>query len=149
MTIDERIDELSTTLAALLETKLKRGLAYSNPADVKRYLAAELCTEQHEVFMAMFLDSRHRLIVTARMFNGTIDGCTVHPRLLVKRALDENAAAVILGHNHPSGVPEPSAADEQLTRTLKEALALVDVRLLDHIVVAGMNSVSMAERGLM
>lgn len=96
----------------------------------------------------MFLDNKHRLISLEKVFYGTIDSATVHPREVVKLALEKNAAAVIFAHNHPSGVAEPSRADEMLTKRLKEALALVDIRVLDHIVVAGTEAVSLAERGL-
>ena len=103
----------------------------------------------HEVFGALFLDNRHRVIQVAEMFQGTIDGASVHPRVVVQRALEVNAAAVVFFHNHPSGVAEPSHADEAITRRLRDALALVDVRVLDHFVVAAGESVSFAERGLL
>jgi DNA repair protein RadC len=101
------------------------------------------------VFGALFLDNRHRVLEVAEMFQGTIDGASVHPRVVVQRALEVNAAAIVFFHNHPSGVAEPSHADEALTRRLREALALVDVRVLDHFVVAAGESVSFAERGLL
>ncbi len=132
-----------------LAAELQRGPAFSQPTQVRRYLQAELSGERNEVFLGLFLDTRHRLIASERLFQGSIDGASVHPRVLVQKALQHNAAALIVAHNHPSGVAEPSAADEALTRTLKEALALVDVRLLDHIVVSHGSTVSLAERGLM
>jgi DNA repair protein RadC len=106
-----------------------------------------LAPRDHEVFTILFLDSRHRLIDCREIFRGTIDGASVHPREVVKEALARNAAAVILSHNHPSGVAEPSQADELITQRLREALALIDVRVLDHLIVAGSDVVSLAERG--
>jgi DNA repair protein RadC len=103
---------------------------------------------EREVFGCLFLDNRHRLIALEEMFLGTIDGASVHPREVVKRALKLNAAAVILAHNHPSGVAEPSQADELITARIRDALALVDIRVLDHLVVGGTTVTSFAERGL-
>lgn len=128
---------------------MRRGVSFGSPADVKVYLTAKLASLDHEVFAVLFLDNRHRLIEYVEMFRGTIDGASVHPREVVKEALRLNAAAVILAHPHPSGNPEPSAADKAITRQLREALALIDVRTLDHIVVAGNATVSFAERGLL
>ena len=119
----------------------------TSPTDVKRYLQLQLAEREQEVFSAMFLDTRHRLIEFKEMFYGTIDGASVHPREVVKLALKLNAAAVIFAHNHPSGVAEPSQADIQITGRLKSALALVDVRVLDHIVVTVDDTVSLAQRG--
>jgi DNA repair protein RadC len=99
------------------------------------------------VFCCLYLDKRHRLIQYQELFRGTIDGASVHPREIVKLALQRNSAAVIIAHNHPSGVPEPSQADELITQRVKEALALVDIRLLDHIIIGDGASVSLAERG--
>lgn len=127
---------------------MQRGASFSSPAAVKEYLRAKLAGFEHEVFAVLFLDTQHRLIEYAEMFRGTIDSASVYPRELVKEALRLNAAAVIVSHNHPSGNPEPSGADKVLTQRLKEALALVDVRTLDHIVVAGGSTMSFAERGL-
>ncbi len=127
---------------------MQRGASFSSPAAVKEYLRAKLAGFEHEVFAVLFLDTQHRLIEYAEMFRGTIDSASVYPRELVKEALRLNAAAVIVSHNHPSGNPEPSGADKVLTQRLEEALALVDVRTLDHIVVAGGSTTSFAERGL-
>ena len=142
-------------LAAILElarrhweTEMLRPAALTRPADCKRYLRAALSDACHEVFAALFLDNRHRPLSFDRLFFGTIDGASVHPRVVVQRALRLNAAAVIVAHNHPSGVREPSAADRAITRRLKEAMALVDVRLLDHFIVGDGEPVSMAEMGL-
>lgn len=132
----------------LLAEQFQQDTVISSPADSRDYLISQLADLEHEVFAVLFLDNRHRVISFDHLFNGTIDGASVHPREVVKRALKHNAAAVILTHNHPSGIPEPSQADQALTRRLKEALALVDVRVLDHIVVGGVETVSFAERGL-
>jgi DNA repair protein RadC len=131
-----------------LSETLARGDALSNPDDTRRYLAARLRDYPFEVFACLFLDNRHRVIACEELFRGTIDGASVHPREVVRRALGHNAAAVILAHNHPSGIAEPSRADEAITRRLRDALALVDIRVLDHVVV-GDELVSFAERGLL
>lgn len=123
--------------------------ALSAPLDAARYLSARLLDLPHEVFCCLFLDTRHRLIRYEELFRGTIDGATVYPREVVKRALQCNASAVILGHNHPSGVAEPSEADRHITVKLAKALALVEIRLLDHLVVSRGGHVSLAERGLL
>lgn len=128
--------------------RLKRGSVLNNPDDTRRYLHARLGHYPHEVFACLFLDNRHALIECEELFRGTLDSATVHPREVVKAALAHNAAAVILAHNHPSGVAEPSQSDQSITRRLKEALALVDIRLLDHLVVGAGEAVSLAERGL-
>ena len=109
----------------------------------------KLAALEREVFAVMFLDTRHRLIAYAEVFLGTIDGAEVHPREVVRQALRHNAAALIVAHNHPSGVAEPSAADRAVTARLKQALALVDIRLLDHIIVGGNTGVSMASAGML
>jgi DNA repair protein RadC len=132
-----------------LGERLARGDVLSCPEDTRTYLQARLRDLAHEVFTCLFLDNRNRVIAYEELFRGTIDGASVHPREVVRRALDLNAAAVILAHNHPSGVAEPSRADEHITRRLVDALALIDVRILDHIVVGDGESVSFAERGLL
>ncbi|MEE4162583.1 MAG: DNA repair protein RadC [Woeseiaceae bacterium] len=118
------------------------------PADTEAFLAARLAHFEHERFCCLFLDNRHRVLQFAELFRGTIDGTSVYPREVVKEALAINAAAVILAHNHPSGVAEPSQADERITRRLKAALELVDIRLLDHLVIGHGAVVSLASRGL-
>jgi DNA repair protein RadC len=130
-----------------LEETLQRGDALQNPADTRRYLSAQLRERGREVFACLFLDNRHRVIRFEELFHGTINGASVHPREVVKRALVHNAAAVILAHNHPSGVAEPSRADLALTTRLREALAMLDVVVLDHIIVGDGAAVSLAERG--
>ena len=131
-----------------LAAQLERGEALSDPMAAGRYMAQRLRGLGHEVFAALYLDSRHRALGFEELFRGGIDGAEVHPRLLVERALAQGAAAVIVGHNHPSGNPEPSAADRAVTARLKQALALVDVRLLDHFVIGDGAPVSMAGRGM-
>ena len=133
--------------ARVLAAGLQRGEAMTDPAAAGRYFAQRLRARPHEVFAALFLDSRHRALAFEELFTGTIDGAEVHPREVVRRALAHNAAAVIVGHNHPSGSSEPSAADRAVTARLKQSLALVDVRLLDHFVVGDGAPASMAARG--
>ena len=132
-----------------LGEQLSREQVFTNPETVRQYVRAHFQGYQREVFLCLFLDTRHRLIATEELFQGTIDGASVYPREVVKRALQHNAGAVIFSHNHPSGIAEPSGADEKITRQLKEALALVDIRVLDHIVVGHGEEVSLAERGLL
>lgn len=131
-----------------LAEKLQRADALNSPEDVWRYLQARLRDLPHEVFGCLFLDNRHRVLAFEELYRGTLNGTAVYPRGVVERALRHNAAAVVLVHNHPSGVAEPSRADEVLTARLKEALALVEVRLLDHLVVGDGEMVSFSERGL-
>ncbi len=133
---------------SLREDMVRRG-ALESPLATRRFLQAQLQDRDHEVFCCLYLDNRHRVIDFQEVFRGTIDGATVHPREVVKLALGHNAAAVIFAHNHPSGVAEPSAADERITERLRKALALVDIRVLDHIVIGDGVSVSFAERGLL
>ena len=128
---------------------LTRGAALESSRDTLEYLKACLRDQTHEVFCGLFLDNRHRVIAFEELFAGTLNGTAVYPREVVKHALRHNAAAVIFAHNHPSGVAQPSQADELLTRTLKDALALVDVKVLDHFIVAGTSILSFAERGLL
>lgn len=124
--------------------------SFSSPGKVRDWLRLKLATRQHEVFMALWLDAQNRLIKADELFSGSLTQTSVYPREVVKSALVNNAAAVILAHNHPSGIAEPSRADELLTRSLKDALALVDVKLLDHFIVAGNTPpLSFAERGLL
>lgn len=133
-----------------METRLQyRGEALTSPQAVRDYLRLRLADREHEVFVALFLDNQNRLIACEEMFRGTLTQTSVYPREVVKAALKHNAAAMIFSHNHPSGVAEPSRADELLTTALKLALALVDIRVLDHIIVAGEKTTSFAERGLL
>ena len=120
----------------------------TSPEASKQYVKLQLATYEHEVFACLFLDNRNRVIAFDELFRGTIDGASVYPREVVKACLSHNAAAVIFAHNHPSGIAEPSLADEKITHRLKEALILIDVRVLDHLIV-GETVVSFAERGLL
>ena len=127
--------------------RFRRGATLSSPQLVREYLRITFATLEHEVFCVLLLDTHHRLLSCQEMFRGTLDSAAVFPREVVKEVLKYNAGAVIFAHNHPSGRAEPSVADECITRRLKEALALIDVRVVDHLVVAGTTFVSMAERG--
>jgi DNA repair protein RadC len=132
----------------VIDQRVCRGAELTSPQTVRDFLRTKLAGFTYEVFSVMFLDNRHRLIAFVEMFRGTIDGASVYPREVVKEALRHNAAAVIFAHNHPSGVAEPSQADELITLRLKDALGLVDIRVLDHVIVAGNETTSFAARGL-
>ncbi len=132
-----------------LQERLQNGDALNSPQAVRDYLQLLLAARQQEVFVVIFLDTQHRVVATEELFLGTLSQTSVYPREVVKRALAHNAAAVIFAHNHPSGIAEPSHADEVITSILKQALALVEVRVLDHILVAGGKTLSFAERGLL
>ncbi len=133
---------------SLVESMQQRDVLAS-PAEVRDFLRVTLAKRDHEVFMALFLDAQNRVIASEELFRGTLTQTSVYPREVIKRTLVHNAAAVIFAHNHPSGVAEPSRADEMLTRTLRESLSLIDARVLDHFIVAGNSVVSFAERGLL
>ena len=133
---------------AILERRARSDNVLTSPAAVRDYLRLLLADREHEVFVAVFLDAQHRVIRFEEIFRGTLTQTSVYPREIVKAALAANAAAVVFAHNHPSGVAQPSHADELLTRQLKDALSLVEVRVLDHFVVAGHQALSFAERGL-
>jgi DNA repair protein RadC len=144
------------TLQAVLELArrhyqelMQSGPALLNPQATRDYLHMRLRDLQHEVFCCLFLDNRHRVIAFEELFRGTLDGANVHPREVVKRALAHNAAALIFAHNHPSGIAEPSVADEHITKRLKDALNLVEIRVLDHLIVGDGRCESFAERGLL
>ncbi len=130
-----------------LKQQLQRETVFTEPALVKKYLSYLLAHEQREIFMVLYLDNQHRMICAEPLFQGTIDASPVYPRIVVQHALKHNAAAVILAHNHPSGVAEPSRADRAITERLTQAMALVDIRVLDHFVVGDAEVVSFAERG--
>lgn len=132
-----------------LAEELRSSSALSSPAAVRDYLRLLLSGREHEVFVALFLDAQHRLIAAEELFRGTLSQTSVYPREVVKASLRVNSAAVIFAHNHPSGVAQPSQADELLTRSLKDALTLIDVKVLDHFIVAGTQAMSFAERGLL
>ncbi|MBW9259214.1 MAG: DNA repair protein RadC [Candidatus Thiodiazotropha sp. (ex. Lucinisca nassula)] len=133
----------------VLSIKHRAGRVLSKPDETRDFLRLRLADYRNEVFGCLFVDNRHRIIAVRELFQGTIDGASVYPRVVVQQAMEVNAAAVVFFHNHPSGVAEPSHADEAITRRLKDALALVDVRVLDHFVVSAGESVSFAERGLL
>jgi DNA repair protein RadC len=132
----------------LLE-QLVRKAVLSDPEATRDYLISLLRDRQREIFLALYLNNRHRVICHEELFKGTIDGAAVYPRVVAERALSHNAAAIIVAHNHPSGVSEPSSADEAITRRLRDALALLDIRLLDHFVIGDGRPVSLAERGIL
>ncbi|SEL45832.1 RadC family protein [Nitrosovibrio tenuis] len=131
-----------------LEERLKSGDTMSSPKSVRDYLRLSLQGKKHEIFVGIFLDAQNRAIASEELFHGTLTQTSVYPREVVKRALYHNAAAIIFAHNHPSGIAEPSHADEILTQTLKQALALVDIKVLDHFIVGSGTAMSFAERGL-
>jgi DNA repair protein RadC len=133
----------------ILQAKLERLGCISNPSDASDFLRMRLGALLHEEFHVMWLDNRHRILGIEKLFTGTIDGASVYPREVVRAALNINAGAAILAHNHPSGVAEPSSADRAITRELTDALKLVGVRVLDHVVVSAGSTASMAGRGLM
>ncbi len=131
-----------------LGEKIQQGDALTSPAETRHFLLAKLRHQTREVFACLFLDNHHRVLEYEELFFGTVNGASVHPREVLKRALHHNAAALILAHNHPSGIAEPSTADQHITRQLKDTLALIDVRVLDHFIVGEGEVLSFAERGL-
>lgn len=142
-------DALVREAISYLESQLRKpGEALTSPETTRTYLRTRLLNRRYEHFAAIFLDTRHRVIAYRELFHGTIDAAHVHPRVIVKQALDDHAAAAIIAHNHPSGVAEPSQADLAITRRLRDALGLIDIRLLDHFIVGDAEVVSLAERGL-
>jgi DNA repair protein RadC len=132
-----------------LKDDLRSGSALTSPAAVRDYLQLAIADREHEVFVCLWLDAQHRVIRSEELFRGSLTQTSVYPREIVKAGLKANAAAVIFAHNHPSGAAQPSRADELLTRNLKDALALVDVKVLDHFIIAGRQALSFAERGLL
>lgn len=144
----ELVAVLELARRALAE-QLRERTALHSPDDVKHYLQLHLAAKNHEVFAVLFLDAQHRLLALEELFRGTLSQTSVYPREVAVRALHHQAAAVVLAHNHPSGSVEPSRADEAITHTLKAALALIDVRVLDHVIVAPGQALSLAERGLL
>lgn len=142
-------DDLLTIAQEIARSKLAKGLAITDKHLAAQALQGLLQSREREVFAALFLDNQHRILAYEELFLGTLAAASVHPREVVKRALHYNAAAVLLAHNHPSGNAEPSNADIEITRQLQEALTLVEVRLLDHVVVSAEECVSLAEKGLL
>ncbi len=144
--------EADSVLAAaqeILATRMKHGDALNSPSVVREYLRLLLHDREYEVFVVVLVDAQNRVIASEELFRGTLTQTSVYPREIVKLALQHNAAAVIFAHNHPSGIAEPSRADELLTTTLKQALALVDIKVLDHFIIAGTAALSFSERGLL
>jgi DNA repair protein RadC len=149
---DLTTDEANSVIALalnILAHKHRRGAILTSPEETRSYLRLEIGERHNELFGVVFLDNRHRVIAKEEMFYGTIDGAAVHPRVVVARALTLNAAAVLFYHNHPSGVAEPSQADIRITQRLKDALMLLEIRVLDHLIVTTDGAVSLAERGLL
>src|SRR5687768_13174302 len=142
-------DRVIARALRILESRIRSGTALTSPTAVRDFLRLSLGSREHEVFVCIWLDAQHRALAVEEAFRGTLTQTSVYPREIVKSALRHNAAAVIFAHNHPSGVAQPSQADELLTRNLKEALALVDVKVLDHFIIAGNQAISFAERGLL
>jgi len=133
----------------ILESKIIRGPALTSPAMTREYLKLKLAGLEHEVFFVIFMDSQHQVIAMEALFSGSIDGASVYPREVIKRCLQLNAAALLFAHHHPSGIPEPSDADIRITKRLTQALGMIDVRVLDHVIVGNPRIVSLAERGLL
>ena len=142
-------DQIIQRALEILSARTRSGDALTSPSAVRDYLRLALSGKEREFFLVVFLDAQHRVLGIEELFSGTLTQTSVYPREVVKAALKANAASVIFAHNHPSGVAQPSQADELLTRQLKEALALVDVKALDHFIVAGNQAMSFAERGLL
>jgi DNA repair protein RadC len=142
-------DDIIAAARRCIAQRVRRGCALSSPAALRDFLRLNLGTREFETFCVLFLDSRHRLIEFVELFRGSLCSASVHPREVVKEALKRNAGAVILVHPHPSGVAEPSQADELITRRLRDALQLVEIRVLDHLIVAGDEILSFAEQGLL
>tara|TARA_R110002072_G_scaffold48207_1_gene131758 strand:- start:5813 stop:6250 length:438 start_codon:yes stop_codon:yes gene_type:complete len=141
-------DEIIQKAQKILRRRVRRNTTLSSPTAVRDYFQLQLSGLSHEVFCVVFLDSQHRILHFAELFTGTLDGAAVYPRRVVEESLNHQAAALIFCHNHPSGVSEPSAADRRITERLVSALALIDVRVLDHFIVSGSESYSFAESGL-
>ena len=141
-------DTLIESARQCILDRFQSGFKISGPACAEEYVQTMLSDREHEIFAVLFLDNRHQVIDYQEMFRGTVDGTSVYPREVVKEALARNAAAVLLVHNHPSGIAEPSSADQAITRRLKSALDLVDIRVIDHLIV-GQTVTSMASRGLL
>ena len=142
-------NDILSAAREILNRRFKRGTPITNAIESSEYLISQLSHLEHEVFMLIFLDNSHHIISSEIMFRGTIDGASVYPRECVKRALALNAAAIIMSHNHPSGKNSPSQADKAITQRLTTAMSTVDIRVLDHIIVAGAQTYSFAEHGLL
>jgi DNA repair protein RadC len=148
LTEHEQFDVIRLAREVLAE-RYRPGTMLTSPDDTKEYLRLHLADQFEEVFAVLFLTQRHHVLAFEILFRGSISGASVHPRVVVRRSIDLNAAAVIVAHNHPSGIAEPSNADQAITRKLKDALALVEVRVTDHLIVCGRDITSFSERGLL
>jgi DNA repair protein RadC len=142
-------DQIIKRALRILDERMRQGVALNSPTAVRDYLRLALSGKEHEVFMCVFLDAQNRVLAVDELFRGTLTQTSVYPREIVKESLRHNAAALIFAHNHPSGIAEPSRADEMLTVALKQALALVDIKVLDHFVIGNASAMSFAERGLL
>ena len=142
-------DAIIAQALAILSQRIRTGTIFASPSDIKAYLQLKTGALEYETFTVLFLDSQHGLIAAEELFRGTLNQTSVYPREVVKRALALNAASLVLAHNHPSGSAQPSRADEAITKTLKAALGLIDVQVLDHFVVTSSQATSMAEMGLL
>ena len=140
--------QIFSAAKTILKKRFIKGQSFTSPQMTKTYLMYQYANLEYEVFICIFLDNQHRIIKEVEMFRGTIDGASVYPREVVKKALELNAAAVIFSHNHPSGICEPSPADKTITQKLKQALDLVDIRVLDHIIIGGAEQYSFVEHKL-
>jgi len=143
------LKQISNVLSELLAQRFQLGEPLTSPAKTIDFLQSKLALQEHEVFSCLFLNNQHQVLAYEELFYGTINGASVYPRVVVKRALHHNAAAVIFSHNHPSGLPEPSQADKTITKQLTDSLSLIDVKVLDHIIIGGAETMSFAERGLL
>lgn len=142
-------EDILEKAADILLEKIQHSDVLGDPDKTRQFLKCKISILEHEVFVGLFLDNQHRVIAYKELFRGTIDGASVYPREVVKEALSVNAAAMIIAHNHPSGVAEPSQADEHITQRLKDALEMMGIRLLDHLVIGSEDIVSLAERGVL
>lgn len=146
--IDSDQQCIDKALLILTNRMINKPYSFSNPNDVKNYLTIKLAEKESESFDILFMDSQLRLIAHETLFTGTTNGCSVYPREIVKALLKHNAQTVILAHNHPSGIPEPSSADKEITQKIKSALKTIDAAVIDHIIVGGVSTYSFAEHGL-
>lgn len=146
---DQQVDILVDIACLLLAKRGQREDGVTSPNDAKRILKAFIGKEKNEVFVAIYLDNKHRMLSMVKHFHGTIDSASVYPRVIMQKSLELGAAAILIGHNHPAGLPDPSMADRQITKRLQEALHYCDVRILDHIIVTTRDTYSFAENGLM
>ena len=146
---EPEIESLTALALGMLAARHRKGEALQSPEETEAYLRLWLAERKNEVFGCVYLDNKHRVISVEELFQGTVDGASVHPRVVVQRALETNSAAALFFHNHPAGIAEPSQADLRITQRLVDALKLLDIRVLDHVIVATESSISFAQRGLL